>query len=105
MAFEPPTDVTGGAGAAEHRRQLGIDRFTAMVEAQAHVDAMQAFLTLALGAVPMQGYSDEAIAAAIEDVKDFERAARNLSTVSRQLLDEWKQQRRRAEREAKRGQS
>lgn len=95
-------DVSGGAGIPDWRRQLGQQRLDAFVTAQANLHAMTTMLTLGISGVGMAGYSEEAIALAEGDVKDLERAARNLATVSRQLLDEWKQQRKRIEREARR---
>lgn len=99
MSFpDPPHEIDGGAGVEDWRRQLGEQRFEAFVLAQANLHAQTTMLTLGLSAVGMAGYTDEAIQHAEGDVKDLERAARNLATVSRQLLDEWKQQRKRMER-------
>lgn len=94
-----PHDLDGGGGVGDWRRELGEQRFMAYIEALANLHAQTTFLTLALSAVAMAGYSDEAIAHAEGDIKDMERGARNLATVSRQMLDEWKQQRRRMERQ------
>lgn len=93
-----PHDIEGAAGLPEWRRQLGEQRFNAFVEAQANLHGNATMLTFGLTAVGMAGYSDEALQHAEGDVKDFEAAARNLATVSRQLLDEWKRQRKRMER-------
>jgi hypothetical protein len=98
----PQHDIEGGAGAQDWRRALGEQRFEAFVTAVANLDAMKAMLIFGITGVGLAGYSDEAIEHAEGDVKDLERAARNLATVSRQLLDEWKRQRRRAERERQR---
>lgn len=96
---DPPHEIEGGAGVADWRRQLGQQRFEAFVEAQANLHANSAMLTFGLSGVGMAGYTDEAIKHAEGDIKDLEAAARNLATVSRQLLDEWKRQRKRMERQ------
>lgn len=99
MDSDPPHEIDGAAGAEEWRRQLGQQRFDAFVTAVGNLDAMKAMLVFGISGVGMSGYTDQAIQYAEGDIKDLERAARNLATVSRQLLDEWKRQRKRMERE------
>lgn len=99
---ELPHEMTGGIAIPTWRRTLGEQRLEAFVQAHGNVQAQLLFLQLALPGVALAGYSDAAIDGCLEDVKDFERAARNLATVSRQIADEFRMQRRRMEREAQR---
>jgi hypothetical protein len=89
----PVNDPAVGPIFSQLRLQLGRERFERFVNGHAKVNAELLFCTLSVCMSPQAGYSDDALAAMVQDANDLERAAKQHAAGVRRLAKEWRTQR------------
>lgn len=76
------------------RQAVGAQRFEAMMQANAKLQAMAAFALVTAATVPTLGWPDDALEAMRVDAADLRAAADELATVYEALAADWQAQRR-----------